>query len=80
MPSTQQTLADLLQIATDHPSNTRYNVRESKLVKVVVDGLTEASPYAPGNPGDWDGDPATIQDALDRLAAAVSGLLTAPIP
>jgi hypothetical protein len=36
--------------------------------------------YTPNASGDWDGDPATVQEALDRLAAAVAGLLGGPIP
>jgi hypothetical protein len=36
--------------------------------------------FVPGTSGDWDGDPATVQTAIDRLAAAVEGLLGAPIP
>lgn len=36
--------------------------------------------YVPGVSADWAGDPATLQEALDRLAAAVAGLLGAPIP
>ena len=80
MPSTQQSLADLLTIANDHPSNTRYNVRESKLTKVIADGITQAAVYTPDTSADWDGDPTTAQEALDRLAAAVAGLLAAPIP
>ena len=36
--------------------------------------------YTPSTPGDWAGSPTNVQDAIDRLAAAVSGLLGAPIP
>lgn len=37
--------------------------------------------YTPINGANWtDPDPTTVQDALDRLAAAVSGLLGGPIP
>lgn len=37
--------------------------------------------YSPAVPGDWEGvAPATAQDAIDRIAAAVSGLLAGPIP
>ena len=40
-----------------------------------------AGPYTPGDGADWvDPDPTTIQQALDRIAAAVEGLLTSPIP
>lgn len=39
--------------------------------------------YTPGTPADWTGGATngfTVQDALDRLASAVEGLLGAPIP
>jgi len=36
--------------------------------------------YTPLNSGDWNGDPTNIRDALDRIAAAVAGLLGGPIP
>lgn len=37
--------------------------------------------YAAGDPTDWtDPDPSTVQEAIDRLAAAVSGLLGGGIP
>ena len=49
--------------------------------------LVSASPppapavaYVPTTSADWAGDPATVQEALDRIAAAVAGLLAAPIP
>lgn len=38
------------------------------------------SAFVPGESADWDGDPATVQEAIDRLASAVAGLLTTPIP
>jgi hypothetical protein len=37
-------------------------------------------PYSPATPADWSGSPTTAADALDRLAAAVAGLLAASIP
>lgn len=37
-------------------------------------------PYVPSTPADWAGDPASVEDALNRLAAAVAGLLGGPIP
>lgn len=38
-------------------------------------------PYTPTTGGDWvDPDPETVQEALDRIASAVEGLLGAPIP
>jgi hypothetical protein len=36
--------------------------------------------YTPATPGDWSGNPADAIEALDRLAAAVAGLLGGPIP
>ena len=37
--------------------------------------------YTPAAPADWvNPDPTTIAAAIDRLAAAVAGLLSAPIP
>jgi hypothetical protein len=37
--------------------------------------------FTAGTVGDWDTSaPATIKEALDRLASAVQGLLSAPIP
>lgn len=36
--------------------------------------------YSPSTSGDWSGDPATVHEALDRLAAAVAGLLGGPVP
>jgi hypothetical protein len=48
---------------------------------VAMTGATAMSwPYFPGASGNWAGDPATMGDALDRIAAAVAGLLAAPIP
>lgn len=36
--------------------------------------------YTPASPGHWNGNPTNYIDAIDRLAAAVSGLLGGPIP
>lgn len=40
----------------------------------------EQYPYFPSAPADWAGDPNGSNDAFDRLAAAVAGLLGVPIP
>jgi len=41
----------------------------------------ENQAYTAGTPGDWATTaPATLKAAVDRLAAAVEGLLTNPIP
>ena len=42
--------------------------------------LPDYSAYNPGNPGNWSGSPTTVASALDRLAAAVAGLLGGAIP
>lgn len=39
-----------------------------------------AYPYIPAAPGDWGGDPLNLDDATNRIAAAVAGLLGGPIP
>jgi len=36
--------------------------------------------YVAGNPLNWSGDPLDMNTAIDRLAAAVAGLLGVPIP
>jgi hypothetical protein len=36
--------------------------------------------YTPGSPGSWAGSPIDVWGALDRIAAAVAGLLGTPIP
>ena len=36
--------------------------------------------YVPVAPANWAGSPADVSDALDRIAAAVAGLLGGPIP
>lgn len=36
--------------------------------------------FTPSAPGDWAGSPTNTQEAIDRIAAAVSGLLGGPIP
>lgn len=39
-----------------------------------------ADAYIVGAAGNWSGSPTTVTSALDRLAAAVAGLLAGPIP
>lgn len=48
-------------------------------VKTLADAA-RTSAYTPGTAGDWATSPTTIQAAIDRIAAAVAGLLTTPIP
>jgi hypothetical protein len=50
----------------------------ASLTGVVTDASVDT--YTPGNSSNWSGSPTTIQAALDRLAAAVAGLLGSPIP
>lgn len=47
---------------------------------IVVLGATLTLSYHPSTPGDWSGSPSHVWEALDRLAAAVAGLLGGPIP
>lgn len=42
-------------------------------------GNAEVS-YNPGDINDWDGGPLMVHESLDRIAAAVAGLLGVPIP
>lgn len=51
--------------AGNYPSN-RLNQRERKVLQV-------ADSYAPASPSDWSSPPATMEQALDALAAANSG-------
>ena len=48
-------------------------------IKATADAARPTA-YVPGTAGNWAGSPATIQAAIDRLAAAVEGLLAVPIP
>lgn len=51
----------------------------SGLVSVAADATT--TPYTAGLPGNWGGAaPTDIETAIDRIAAAVAGLLGGPIP
>lgn len=51
----------------------------SGLVSVAADATT--TPYTAGVPGNWGGAaPTDIETAIDRIAAAVAGLLGGPIP
>lgn len=44
-------------------------------------GAAALASYTPATGANWvDPDPTTVQEALDRIADAVEGLLTAPIP
>jgi len=44
------------------------------------DGSSVILGYLPNNSADWSGDPTDLANAVDRLAAAVAGLLGGPIP
>ncbi len=39
-----------------------------------------SAPYTPATPGDWAGNPTTIHEAIDRIAAVVSVGGVSPIP
>lgn len=43
-------------------------------------GFTVQIFYSPASPGDWSGLPTDLVSAVDRIAAAVAGLLGGPIP
>lgn len=47
---------------------------------VVYAAVNQASRILYGGTGDWNGSPSDVDGALDRLAAAVAGLLVGPIP
>jgi hypothetical protein len=54
--------------------------RVAGLAKLVAAGQANGT-YTPIAPGNWAGAaPATVQQALDRIASAVRTLLGAPIP
>lgn len=42
--------------------------------------LTHSWTYIPGDAADWDGSPATVSEALDRLAAVYNTVAMAPVP
>jgi hypothetical protein len=46
----------------------------------AIAALKVNAAFTPGDAGDWDGSPATVQAAIDRLAATVATLFAAPIP
>jgi len=49
-------------------------------VTLVFIDEAKAMTYQPSTPPDWLTLPATIREALDRIASAVAGLLAGPIP
>ena len=50
-------------------------------INFYLDTLADGIRYTPATPADWVAPPpANVADALDRLAAAVAGLLGGPIP
>lgn len=56
-----------------------YDVDQTNLTGAVsISGINPV--YSPATSADWSGDPASMAAALDRIAAAVAGLLTNPIP
>lgn len=42
--------------------------------------LKRANAFTPGTAGNWSGSPATVQAAIDRIAAAVAVSIGNPIP
>jgi hypothetical protein len=46
----------------------------------AIAALKVDAAFTPGTPADWAGSPATIQAAIDRLAACVADLNAAPVP
>ncbi len=57
----------------------KVTTKGSETISMIDDAM--GMKYTPATGADWvDADPTTIKAALDRLAAAVAGLLVAPIP
>ena len=55
--------------------------RDWVLLTGFTPGDSGTTSYTPGTPGDWVAPaPTNAQDAMDRLAAAVAGILVGPIP
>lgn len=58
-----------------------FAIALSHAVGEEVAEVAAGETYTPATPGDWAGPPpATSAEAIDRLAAAVAGLLAAPVP
>lgn len=54
---------------------------QAALAAATAAASATTASYTPAAGADWaDPDPTTVKTALDRLAAAVAGLLTTPIP
>jgi hypothetical protein len=63
---------------TNPAAGSQYRVTTVNTIKAALD---EVMAYTPANGANWtDPDPTTVRSALDRLAAAVAGLLGGPIP
>lgn len=46
----------------------------------AVEASPTNPPYTPATPADWSGSPTTVQEALDRIAAALAVEIGTPIP
>jgi hypothetical protein len=63
---------------TNPAAGSQYRVTTVNTIKAALD---EVMAYTPATGANWtDPDPTTVRSALDRLAAAVAGLLGGPIP
>lgn len=60
--------------------NLSYDTQQTNLAGGVMGTLVGPYPYIPAAPGDWGGDPLNLDEATNRIAAAVAGLLGGPIP
>lgn len=71
-------------ISRDQASQHLHGAQQRVLDKMATDldtMETDVESYTPSTAGDWaDPQPTTQDEALDRLAAAVAGLLTTPVP
>jgi len=56
------------------------NANLKALEAAIVGQVSSGVAYTPGTPGDWAGSPTNAGDAIDRIAAAVAGLLGGTIP
>jgi hypothetical protein len=63
---------------TNPAAGSQYRVTTVNTIKAALD---EVMAYTPATGANWtDPDPTTLRSAIDRLAAAVAGLLGGPIP
>jgi hypothetical protein len=77
--------ANIDLISTGNPDHVglETNVRRAldQARQQTADAATSVESYAPASSGSWAAPAPTTQDvALDRIAAAVAGILGTPIP